>query len=387
MLPFFSSKFGNAASRHHAMGRRAEQAVEHAAEQVANLIGADPREIVWTSGATESNNLAIRGVAEQYRDKGRHIITAVHEHKAVIDPCRRLQKDGFDLTWLTPSHDAGGLITADQVRDAIRDDTILVSIMAANNEIGTVNNIDAIGRICKENGVLFHTDAAQLAGKMPVNVNLISGGTGGIDLLSMSGHKMYGPKGIGCLYVRRRGPRVRLTPMIDGGGHQRGMRPGTLNVPGIVGMGMACEVCANQMDDEAQRLTSLRDRLEDRITSELEHVSINGDRNHRLPHVSNMSFHYIEAESLMMSMRDVAISAGAACSSASTEPSYVLRALGLSDDLAHGSIRFSLGRFTTNSQIDLAIEKTVAGAKRLLDMSPLYEMVQAGIDPNQVEWS
>lgn len=380
MLPYFTEKFGNAASRNHQFGWAAEQAVDHARQQVANLIGADSKEIIWTSGSTESNNLAIKGTAWMLRDQGRHIITAIHEHKAVLDPCKRLQREGFEVTWLKPGRD--GVIDAAQVREAMRDDTILVTIMWANNEIGTFNEIEAIGRLCKEKGVIFHTDATQAVGKIPVNVH-----DAGVDLLSASAHKMYGPKGCGALYVRRRRPRVRLAPIIDGGGHERGMRSGTLNVTGIVGMGAACDIAGREMADEAIRLAQLRDRLVKGILGQLPMAVLNGHETKRLPHTANISFPYVEGESLMMAMKEVAVSSGSACTSASLEPSYVLKAIGAGDELAHSSIRFGLGRFNTEEEVDYVVDKVVKSVNHLLHMSPLYEMVQEGIDLSKIEWA
>lgn len=379
MLPYFTEKFGNSASRNHEFGWEAEDGVKLARKQVGDLIGADPKEVIWTSGSTESNNLAIKGVADMYKDKGRHIITAVHEHKATLDPCKRLAKMGYDVTWLEPGPD--GIIYAKQVAEAIREDTILVSIMWANNEIGTINELPQIGKVCKEKGVLLHTDATQAVGKIPVDVN-----EAGIDLLSGSAHKIYGPKGAGFLYVRRRKPRVRLTPIIDGGGHERGMRSGTLNVTGIVGLGKACELCRLEMVEETARLSGLRDRLEKGITSQLEHAVVNGHLTKRLPHTTNISFPYVEGESMMMAIKEIAVSSGSACTSASLEPSYVLKALGLGDEIAHSSIRFGLGRITTEQEVDYTIEKVVTAVKKLLDLSPLYEMVLEGIDINAIEW-
>ncbi len=380
MLPYFCERFGNAASRNHPFGWEAEDAVTKARAQVASLIGSSPKEIVWTSGATESNNLAIKGAAWMYGEKGKHIITSIIEHKAVLDPCKRLQREGYDVTWLEPGPD--GIITADQVAQAIRNDTILVTIMWANNEIGTLNEVPQIGKLCKEKGVLFHTDATQRVGKMPVDVE-----AAGIDLLSASAHKMCGPKGVGCLYVRRRRPRVRLSPILDGGGHERGMRSGTLNVPGIVGMGAAAEICQQEMPTEAPRLQALRQRLEHGITSQLDHVTVNGHPEKRLPQTTNISFPWVEGESLMMAIKQIAVSSGSACTSASLEPSYVLKGLGVGDELAHSSIRFGLGRFTTQEEVDYTIEKVVAGVKKLREMSPLYEMVLEGVDLSQVEWA
>ena len=379
MLPYFTEKFGNSASRNHAYGWEAEEGVKLARKQVGDLIGADPKEIIWTSGSTESNNLAIKGVADMYKDKGRHIITAVHEHKATLDPCKRLAKMGYDITWLEPGAD--GIITAKQVADAIREDTILVTIMWANNELGTINELPEIGKVCKDKGVLLHTDGTQAVGKIPVDVN-----DAGVDLLSASAHKMYGPKGAGFLYVRRRKPRVRLTPIIDGGGHERGMRSGTLNVTGIVGLGKACELCRLEMAEETARLSKMRDRMDQAITSQLEHAVINGDPKRRLPHTTNISFPYVEGESMMMAIKEVAVSSGSACTSASLEPSYVLKALGLGDEIAHSSIRFGLGRFTTDEEVDYTIDKVVTAVKKLLELSPLYEMVLEGIDITTIEW-
>ena len=379
MLPYFTEKFGNAASRNHQFGWEAEDAVKQARKQVASLIGADPKEIIWTSGSTESNNLAIKGAADMYKDKGRHVITAVHEHKATLDPCKRLQKLGYDVTWLEPNED--GIIYAKQVAEAIREDTILVTIMWANNELGTINELPEIGKVCKEKGVLLHTDATQAVGKIPVDVN-----ADGVDLLSGSAHKIYGPKGAGFLYVRRRKPRVRLTPIIDGGGHERGMRSGTLNVPGIVGLGAACEICEKEMPAESKHLAALRDRLEQGITSQLEYAVVNGHKSRRLPHTTNISFPYVEGESMMMAIKEVAVSSGSACTSASLEPSYVLKALGLGDEIAHSSIRFGVGRFTTEEEVDYTVDKVVTSVKKLLELSPLYEMVLEGIDISQIEW-
>jgi len=384
MLPYFTEKFGNSASRNHQFGWAAEDGVDTARQQVADLIGATPKEIVWTSGSTESNNLAIKGVMDMYARKGKHIITAVHEHKAIIDPCKRMQKDGCEVTWLEPNED--GIITAEMVEGALRDDTVLVSIMWANNEIGTINEVPEIGNMLREkyserDKPIFHTDATQWVGKMPTDVQ-----RDGVDLLSASAHKMYGPKGVGCLYVRRRKPRVRLTPIIDGGGHERGMRSGTLNIPGIVGMGAACAICSQDMDKDGERLLGLRNRLENAITAQLETAVVNGHPTKRLPATSNISFPYVEGESLMMAIKEIAVSSGSACTSASLEPSYVLKALGLGDELAHSSIRFGLGRFTTEEEIDYTIEKIVKNVKHLLDMSPLWEMVQEGIDISTIDW-
>jgi len=371
MMPYLTDVFGNAASRSHAFGWQAEAAVEAAREQVAKLIGASSKDIVWTSGATESDNLAIKGIAQMYREKGNHIITCVTEHKAVLDPCRRLGEAGCRITYLPVDHH--GLVCPRQIADAITDQTILISIMAANNEIGTIHPIAEIGQLAKARGVLFHCDATQAVGKIPLNVDEM-----GIDLLSLSGHKFYGPKGAGALYVRRRNPRVRLTCQMDGGGHERGMRSGTLNVPGIVGLGAAAEICHAEMADESPRLTALRDRLHNGITEQLDHVKLNGHPAERLPNTLNMSFAYVEGEALMMKMKNVAVSSGSACTSASLEPSYVLRATGVGDEMAHSSIRFSVGRSTTPEQIDYAVEQVVRAVNDLREMSPLYEMAQEG---------
>lgn len=381
MQPYFCEVFGNAASRSHEYGWVAEKAVDKARQQAAALIGANAKEVIWTSGSTESNNLAIKGAARMYgKDGKRHIITSPLEHKAVIDPCKRLEREGFDVTWLEPVAD--GVITAQQVIEAIREDTVLVTIMWANNEIGTVNEAPEIGRACKERGVLFHTDATQYVGKLPTDVE-----EAGIDLLSWSGHKIYGPKGIGALYVRRRKPRVRLEAIMDGGGHERGMRSGTLNVPGIVGFGAACELCSNEMETEAPRLLAMRDRLEAKVCDAMDGVQVNGHREKRLPHTSNISFAWVEGESLIMAIKDVAVSSGSACTSASLEPSYVLKGLGVGDELAHSSIRFGLGRRTTDEEIDYAADNIIHAVNRLRELSPLYEMVQEGIDLSTVEWA
>jgi cysteine desulfurase len=380
MLPFFTEHYGNSASRNHSFGWNAEAAVDEAREQVARLIGASDKEIIFTSGATESNNLAIKGVAGMYRKKGNHVISVVTEHKAVIDPCKRLERDGFEVTFLPI--DKYGRVSAEQVAGAMTEKTILVSVMAANNEIGTLQPLGAIGKACKEKGVLFHCDAAQAAGKVPLDVQAM-----GIDLLSVSGHKMYGPKGIGALYVRRKDPRVRLDPMIDGGGHERGMRSGTLPVPSIVGFGKACELCREEMSAEAERLRRLRDRLHQGIASQLEDVYLNGHPSERLPGNLNISFAYVEGEALMMGMKDVAVSSGSACTSASLEPSYVLKALGVGDELAHSSIRFGLGRFNTEEEVDYVKDDVVRAVNHLRDMSPLYEMAKQGVDLKTVQWA
>ncbi len=383
MLPYFCDVFGNSASRNHQFGWDAEAAVDTAREQAAALIGAKPKEIIWTSGSTESNNLAIKGAARMYAKEGEckgHIITSSIEHKATLDPCKRLQMEGFDVTFIDPPAD--GVHTVDQIADAIREDTILVTVMWANNEIGTINPIPEIGKLCKEKGIVFHTDATQWVGKMPTNVE-----EAGIDLLSWSGHKIYGPKGVGALYVRRRKPRIRLEPIIDGGGHERGMRSGTLNVSGIVGFGQACELCSQDMQTDHDRLKALRDRLEARITEQLDGCEINGNKQNRLPHTSNISFAWVEGESLLMAMKEIAVSSGSACTSASLEPSYVLKNLGVGDELAHSSIRFGLGRITTEEEIDYTVDKIVKGVEHLRKMSPLYEMHKEGIDLSKVEWA
>ena len=379
MLPYFCEEYGNAASRNHSFGWRAEEAVGRAREQVARLIGAKPREIIFTSGATESDNLALKGVAEMYREKGDHIITQVTEHKAVLDSAKRLERQGFEVTYLPVDRD--GLVDPDDVRRALRETTILISIMAANNEIGVVQPLEEISRIAKERGVLFHSDAAQAAGKVPVDVE-----AWGVDLVSLSAHKMYGPKGVGALYVRRRNPRVRLSPMMDGGGHERAMRSGTLDVPGIVGFGAACELAYREMEAEAERLRFLRDRLEGGILSHVEEVYRNGHAERRLPGTSNLSFAYVEGESLMMGLNEIAVSSGSACTSAILEPSHVLRALGVGEELAHSSIRFSLGRFNTEEEVDYVIQRVKETVERLREMSPLYEMVKEGIDLSSVQW-
>ncbi len=370
MMPYLTDAFGNAASRNHSFGWQAEEAVERAREQIANLIGAEPKEIVFTSGATESDNLAIKGAAQMYRDKGNHIITSKTEHKAVIDTCKKMEKDGFDVTWLAP--DEYGVVSAEKVAAAITDKTILITIMAANNETGTINPVAEIGKVAKDRGVLFHCDATQAVGKVPVNVEQMH-----VDLLSMSSHKIYGPKGVGALYVRGRGPRVRLVCQMDGGGHERGMRSGTLNVPGVVGLGKACEICQAEMVAEAGREEALRDRLYDGIASRIEHVTLNGHPTQRLGNTLNMSFEYVEGESLMMKIRDIAVSSGSACTSASLQPSHVLDAMGLREDLAHNSIRFSLGRSTTEEEIDYTIDRVARAVDQLRELSPLWEVAMA----------
>jgi cysteine desulfurase len=380
MLPYFTDRFGNAASRNHSFGWAGEEGVETARERVAKLIGATTKEIVFTSGATESDNLAIRGVAEMYREKGNHIITAVTEHKAVLDTCKRLEKYGFRVTYLPVQKD--GLIDLDDLKRAIDDKTILVTIMAANNEIGVLQPIAEIGKLCHEKGVVFHTDATQAVGKVPIDVMKQN-----IDLASISAHKMYGPKGVGALYVRRKNPRVQLSPIIDGGGHERGMRSGTLNVPGIAGLGKACAICQEELPQESVHLAGLRDRLKDKIMTGLDEVYINGSMEHRLPQNLNISFAYVEGESLLMGINDVAVSSGSACTSATLEPSYVLKALGTGDDLAHSSIRFGLGRFNTEAEVDYVAERVIETVQRLRELSPLYEMAKEGIDLKSVKWA
>ena len=370
MLPYFTERFGNAASKSHPFGWEAEAAVDTAREQIAKLIGAAAKEIVITSGATESDNLAIKGVAEAYREKGNHIVTCVTEHKAVLDSCKVLQKHGFEVTYLPVRSD--GLIDVQQLKESLTDRTILISLMAANNEIGTINPIKEIGRLAKEKNILFHTDATQAVGKIPLNVE-----TMGIDLLSLTAHKMYGPKGVGALYVRSNKPRVRLAPLIDGGGHERGMRSGTLNVPGIVGLGKACEIAQKEMSAEGERLIALRERLKDGIVAELDEVYINGHESERLAGNLNMSFADIEGESLIMGLKEIAVSTGSACTSASLEPSYVLKAIGLADELAYSAIRFGLGRFNTEEEIDFTIHRVVEEVRRLREISPLYKAKKA----------
>jgi cysteine desulfurase len=380
MMPCFTQTYGNAASRNHQFGWEAEQAVEKARDLLGETIGGSGREIVLTSGATESNNLAILGAADFYKEKGRHIITSPIEHKAVIDPCQALEQRGYDVTFLDVDDD--GFVSLEQLEKSIRPDTILVSLMAGNNEIGTINPLEEIGKITRKRGVLFHTDATQAVGKIPLDVEQMN-----IDLLSFTAHKMYGPKGVGALYVRRKRPRVRLSPIMFGGGHERGMRSGTLNVPGIVGFAKALELCRDEMESEAERQTALRERLHQRLQAELDHIKLNGHPTQRLPNNLNVSFGYVEGESLIMGISDIAVSSGSACTSASLEPSYVLRALGVGDDLAHSSIRFGVGRFTTEEEIDYTADKMIFAVKRLRDMSPLYEMVQEGIDLSTVNWT
>jgi len=373
MLPYFTEAFGNPASRNHAFGWTAEKAVEQARQQVADLVGAAPKEIVFTSCATEANNLALKGAAAMYAEKGNHIVTCATEHKAVLDPCHQLEKQGFRVTYLPVRPD--GLIDLAELRAAITPRTILISIMTANNEIGVIQPVAEVGAIAREHGILFHTDAVQAVGKIPVDVNQVEA-----DLVSLSGHKIYGPKGVGALYVRRRNPRVLLAEQISGGGHERGMRSGTLNVPGIVGLGRAAELCRLEMAAESGRLRRLRDRLREKLQASLDGVYVNGSLEHRLPHNLNVSFAWVEGESLLMGINDVAVSSGSACTSASLEPSYVLKALGAGDDLAHSSIRFGLGRWTTDEEVDYVADKVAAVVRRLREMSPLYELMKEGAD-------
>src|SRR3984893_5829081 len=380
MLPYFTEKFGNAASRNHSFGWAGEEAVENARAQVASLIGATPKEIIFTSGATESDNLMIKGVAEMYREKGNHIITQAIEHKAVLDTCKHLEKEGFEVTYLPVKKD--GRVDPDDVRKAIRPTTILICIMYANNEVGSINPIAEIGKIAKEHSILFAVDGVQAVGKIPVDVQKDN-----IDLLAISAHKLYGPKGVGALYVRRRNPRVQLAALIDGGGHERGMRSGTLNVTGIVGLGKACEIAQEEMAQESCRLAGLRNRLRDRIMNRLDETYINGSTEHRLPGNLNISFAYVEGESLLMGINDIAVSSGSACTSATLEPSYVLKALGTGDDLAHSSIRFGIGRFNTDAEIDYVADRVVETVSRLRELSPLYEMAKEGIDLKTVKWA
>lgn len=380
MIPYFTEHFGNAASRNHSFGWQAEEAVDYAREQVAKLIGADPKEIIFTSGATEGDNLGIKGVFEMYASKGNHIITCTTEHKAVLDTCKHIERQGGEVTYLEVNPE--GLIDLKQLEAAIKPTTILIAIMYANNEIGVVQPVKEISAIARKHGVLFFTDGTQAVGKIPVDVN-----KDGIDIMAFTGHKMYGPKGVGALYVRRKNPRVKVTAQMDGGGHERGMRSGTLNVPGIVGFGKACELARLEMADDAARLSKLRDKLENALM-QLEEAYVNGSREHRLPHVTNISFKYVEGEGLMMGFnKNIALSSGSACTSASLEPSYVLKALGLGDDLAHSSLRFGLGRFTTEEQIDYTIKAVSDTVIKLREMSPLWEMFKEGIDLNSIEWA
>jgi cysteine desulfurase len=380
MMPYFTERFGNAASRSHAFGWTAEEAVDYSRERIAKLIGAQSeKEIVFTSGATESNNVALKGVAEFYKEKGNHIITTVIEHKAVLDTCKRLEKEGCEVTYLPVAKD--GRVDPDDVKKAITDKTILVSVMLANNEIGTVQPLEEIGKITRERGVLLHSDAVQGVGKVPFDVQSMH-----VDLASITAHKMYGPKGVGALYVRRSKPRVRLVAQMDGGGHERGMRSGTLNVPGIVGFGKAADIMLKEGKEEGIRLLALRERLRKKLTSELEEVYVNGSLEHRLPGNLNISFNFVEGEAMMMAIKDVAVSSGSACTSASLEPSYVLRALGVGDELAHSSIRFGLGRFNTEEEVDFVADLVIDKVKHLRNMSPLYEMYKDGIDLKSVQW-
>lgn len=379
MLPFFNEQFGNAASRNHSFGWNAEKAVDDARDQVAHLIGSTSKEIIFTSGATEANNLAIKGVYEMYGSQGNHMITVTTEHKAVLDACKKVEKMGAEVTYLSPNED--GLINLDELEAAITDKTIFITIMYGNNEIGVIQDIKAISAIAKKNNILFHTDATQAVGKIPVDVI-----ADGIDLLSFTAHKMYGPKGVGALYVRRKNPRVKVTSQMDGGGHERGMRSGTLNVPGIVGFGKACELCEQEMEQEAVRLSALRDKLEKELLT-IEEAYVNGNPAHRLPHVANISFKFVEGEGLMMGTKDIAVSSGSACTSASLEPSYVLKSLGLDDELAHSSLRFGLGRFTTVEEVDFAINHVKTAVNKLREMSPLWEMFHDGIDLKTIEWA
>ncbi|MGC2495430.1 IscS subfamily cysteine desulfurase [Candidatus Binatus sp.] len=380
MLPYFTEKFGNAASRNHSFGWEAEEAVSRAREQIAALIGAKSKEIIFTSGATESDNLAIKGVVDFYKDKGNHIISCVTEHKAVLDSCRALERAGKATVTYLPV-DKYGMVDPDAVRNAITDKTVLVTIMWANNEIGTLHPIAEIGKIAKEKGIVFHTDAVQAIGKVPVDFE-----KAGVDLASITAHKIYGPKGIGALYVRSKGPRVRISPQMDGGGHERGMRSGTLNVPGIVGLGAACEIAGKEMPDEAQRLIQLRSQLQAGLFERLDEIYVNGHPTERLPGNLNVSFAYVEGESLLMGINDIAVSSGSACTSATLEPSYVIRALGIDDELAHSSIRFGLGRFNTLEEVDYVTDRVSKEVKRLREMSPLYEMAKEGIDLKSVNW-
>jgi cysteine desulfurase len=380
MLPYFTEKFGNAASRNHSFGWEAEEAVVRSRDQIAALIGAKSKEIIFTSGATESDNLAIKGVVEFYKDKGNHIISCVTEHKAVLDSCRALERAGKATVTYLPV-DKYGMVDPDAVRRAITDKTVLITIMWANNEIGTIHPIAEIGKIAKEKGIVFHTYAVQAIGKVPVDFE-----KAGVDLASITAHKIYGPKGIGALYVRSKGPRVRISPQMDGGGHERGMRSGTLNVPGIVGLGAACEIAGKEMPDEAQRLIQLRSQLQAGLFERLDEIYVNGHPTERLPGNLNVSFAYVEGESLLMGINDIAVSSGSACTSATLEPSYVIRALGIDDELAHSSIRFGLGRFNTLEEVDYVTDRVSKEVKRLREMSPLYEMAKEGIDLKSVNW-
>jgi cysteine desulfurase len=381
MIPYFTQKFGNAASRSHVFGWTAEEAVDYARERIAKLVGAQSeKEIVFTSGASESDNLALKGVAEFYKDKGNHIVTTVIEHKAILDTCKRLEKEGFEVTYLGVGQD--GRVDPDDVKRALTDKTILVSVMLANNEIGTVQPLEEIGKLTRERGILFHSDAVQGVGKVPFDVQKMN-----VDLASITAHKMYGPKGVGALYVRRSKPRVRLVAQMDGGGHERGMRSGTLNVPGIVGFGKACAILQDESAKDNARILALRERLRTKLQGALDECYVNGTLEHRLPGNLNISFNFVEGEAMMMAIKDVAVSSGSACTSASLEPSYVLRALGVGDELAHSSIRFGLGRFNTEEEVDYVAELVTAKVKHLRDMSPLYEMHKEGIDLKSVQWA
>jgi cysteine desulfurase len=380
MIPYFTQKFGNAASRNHVFGWEAEKAVEASRAQIASLIHADPKELIFTSGATESNNLALKGVVEMYREKGDHIITSATEHRSILDTARKLEKGGMKVT-VVPV-DSYGVVHPEEIRKAITDKTILISVMMVNNEIGTINPVGEIGKIAKEKGILFHCDATQGVGKIPVNVEEMK-----IDLMSFTAHKIYGPKGVGALYVRRKNPRVRLAPQMDGGGHERGMRSGTLNVPGIVGFAKACQICKEVMPEESARIKKLRDRLQDGIMGALDFVSLNGHPTERIPNNLNISFAYVEGESLLMGLNNIALSSGSACTTATLEPSYVLRALGVGHDLAHSSIRFGIGRFNTEGEVDEVLKRTVEAVKRQRGMSPLYEMALEGVDLSKVQWT
>jgi len=379
MLPYFTEVFGNAASRNHVFGHEAEAAVEQMRGVIGAAVGAEPRNVIFTSGATESDNMAIKGVAEFYRERGNHVITQVTEHKAVLDTCKELERRGYEVTYLPV--DRYGLIDLDDLRKAIKSETILISIMMANNEIGTIQPVKEIGAIAKEKGVLFHSDATQAVGKLPVDVDEL-----GIDLLSMSAHKIYGPKGVGALYVRGKNPRVRLAPLFHGGGHERGMRSGTLNVSGIVGFGKALQIAVDEMESESARVKKLRDKLETTLRDRLDEVFVNGHPTLRLAGNLNMSFAYVEGESLLMGLREIALSSGSACTSATLEPSYVLKAIGVSDDLAHTSLRFGLGRFNTEEEVDYAADRVVEEVNRLREMSPLYEMAKSGVDLKTMAW-
>ncbi len=381
MLPYFTEYFGNAASRSHPYGWQAEEGVDYAREQVAKLINVDPKEIIFTSGATEADNLALKGVYEMYKRKGNHIITLETEHKAVLDSCKKLEKMGAEVTYLSVQRD--GLVDLKELEAAIKDNTILVSVMWANNETGVIQPMKEIGDICAKHGVLFMSDATQAVGKIPVDPKAV-----GVHLMAFTGHKMYGPKGVGALFVNRKNPRVKVTAQMDGGGHERGMRSGTLNVPGIVGFGTAAELCRLEMEEDAKRVSKLRDRLEAALMDKLEETYINGNTEHRMPHVTNISFKHVEGEGLMMTFnQNIAVSSGSACTSASLEPSYVLIALGLGDDLAHSSIRFSLGRFSTDEDVDLAIDMLTNGVNHMRDLSPIWEMYKEGVDLESIEWS